>query len=235
MIDSLVSMAESTTDDVLKKEGWDIQLEVDSDLHLPFLLPEDGYTCDSMQGIPHGFRDFLEPICHKGFCSLMFHPISADAWKVFFSRTDSVSSGSTNLCYKTNSSGLMKPEVVVIALKKPLHRGLGLSIVAAKGAGQNKLGIFIKSVVKGGAAHVDGRLTTGDQLLSVNGQSLVGLSQEKAADILLHTSSAVNLEVVKSAAVFFGLEDVLSQPPPAMTRGEAASAEMELNGLKGGE
>ena len=25
----------------------------------------------------------------------------------------------------------------------------------------------------------DGRLTTGDQLLSVNGQSLVGLSQEK--------------------------------------------------------
>ena len=66
MIDSLVSMAESTTDDVLKKEGWDIQLEVDSDLHLPFLLPEDGYTCDSMQGIPHGFRDFLEPICHKG-------------------------------------------------------------------------------------------------------------------------------------------------------------------------
>ena len=57
----------------------------------------------------------------------------------------------------------------------------------------------------------------------------------RAADILLHTSSAVNLEVVKSAAVFFGLEDVLSQPPPAMTRGEAASAEMELNGLKGGE
>ena len=49
-----------------------------------------------------------DSICYfPGFCSLMFHPISADAWKVFFSRTDSVSSGSTNLCYKTNSSGLM--------------------------------------------------------------------------------------------------------------------------------
>ncbi|KAL2098852.1 hypothetical protein ACEWY4_005332 [Coilia grayii] len=251
MIDSLVAMAESTTDDLLKREGWEIQLEVDVDLHLPFLLPEDGYSCDSMQGIPHGFRDFLEPICHKGmirqkphthplagFCSLIFNPISAGTWTLFFSRTDTLSSGPSALCYKTNSSGLMKPEVVMIALKKPLHRGLGLSIVAAKGPGQNKLGIFIRSIVKGGTAHIDGRLSTGDQLLSVNGQSLVGLTQEKAADILLHTSSVVNLEVVKSAAVFYGLEDVLSQPPPVVTRAETperSSPCKKLVGMRGNQ
>lgn len=76
-----------------------------------------------------------------------------------------------------------------------------------QGAGQEKLGIYIKSVVKGGAADVvsyhrdccilpenqdthdsnsvpimftqDGRLAAGDQLLSVDGRSLVGLSQER--------------------------------------------------------
>ncbi|KAG5265812.1 hypothetical protein AALO_G00246660 [Alosa alosa] len=236
MIDNLVSMAEITTDNVLKREGWEIRLEVDVDLHLPFLLPEDGYTCDSMQGIPHGFRDFLEPICHKGLCSLMFQPLSSGTWTVFFSRTDSVSSDTSNLCHETNSTDLMKPDVMMIALKKPLHRGLGLSIVAAKGSGQNKLGIFIKSIVRGGAAHVDGRLTTGDQLLSVNGQSLVGLSQEKAADILLHSSSVVNLEVVKSAAVFYGLDDMLIEPPTVTTRAETTeqiSPCKKLMGMRG--
>ncbi|CAG2059540.1 unnamed protein product, partial [Timema podura] len=47
------------------------------------------------------------------------------------------------------------------------------------GAGQDKLGIYIKSVVKGGAADVDGQLQAGDQLLKVDGQSLVGITQEK--------------------------------------------------------
>lgn len=54
---------------------------------------------------------------------------------------------------------------------------MGLSIVAAKGAGQERLGIYIKSVVAGGAADRDGRLAAGDQLLSVDGQSLLGITQ----------------------------------------------------------
>lgn len=48
-----------------------------------------------------------------------------------------------------------------------------------QGSGQSKLGIYIKSVVPGGAAAADGRLAAGDQLLSVDGQSLVGITQEK--------------------------------------------------------
>lgn len=52
-----------------------------------------------------------------------------------------------------------------------------------QGAGQTKLGIYIKSVVPGGAAAADGRLAAGDQLLSVDGQSLVGITQEKVCQI----------------------------------------------------
>lgn len=55
--------------------------------------------------------------------------------------------------------------------------------VCAQGAGQSKLGIYIKSVVAGGAAAADGRLAAGDQLLSVDGQSLVGITQEKVRPI----------------------------------------------------
>nr|CAD7407878.1 unnamed protein product [Timema cristinae] len=88
------------------------------------------------------------------------------------------------------------------------------------GAGQDKLGIYIKSVVKGGAADVDGQLQAGDQLLKVDGQSLVGITQEKAAEYLVRTGSVVVLEVGKQGAIYHGLATLLQQPSPVMTREE---------------
>ena len=67
--------------------------------------------------------------------------------------------------------------------------GMGLSIVAAKGIGKDRLGIYIKAVVEGGAAFYDGRLAAGDQLLRVDGQSLVGITQERAAEIMMPRQS----------------------------------------------
>uniref|UniRef100_A0A914R809 PDZ domain-containing protein n=1 Tax=Parascaris equorum TaxID=6256 RepID=A0A914R809_PAREQ len=46
------------------------------------------------------------------------------------------------------------------------------------------VGIYVKKVVDGSAAHQDGRLEPGDQLLSVNGQSLVGITQGEYVFIL---------------------------------------------------
>uniref|UniRef100_A0A3Q1C9Z1 Afadin, adherens junction formation factor a n=1 Tax=Amphiprion ocellaris TaxID=80972 RepID=A0A3Q1C9Z1_AMPOC len=119
-----------------------------------------------------------------------------------------------------------EPEVVTVTLKK--HNGMGLSIVAAKGAGQEKLGIYIKSVVKGGAADMDGRLAAGDQLLSVDGRSLVGLSQERAAELMTRTGSVVTLEVAKQGAIYHGLATLLNQPSPMMPR--ASDRGREKNG-----
>uniref|UniRef100_A0AAQ6AEJ0 Afadin, adherens junction formation factor a n=1 Tax=Amphiprion ocellaris TaxID=80972 RepID=A0AAQ6AEJ0_AMPOC len=117
-----------------------------------------------------------------------------------------------------------EPEVVTVTLKK--HNGMGLSIVAAKGAGQEKLGIYIKSVVKGGAADMDGRLAAGDQLLSVDGRSLVGLSQERAAELMTRTGSVVTLEVAKQGAIYHGLATLLNQPSPMMPRGREKNGKM---------
>lgn len=57
------------------------------------------------------------------------------------------------------------------------------------------LGIFVKSVLHGGAASRDGRLRTNDQLLNVNGVSLLNQSNADAMETLrramLHTEGPI--------------------------------------------
>ena len=56
---------------------------------------------------------------------------------------------------------------------------------------------FFLTIGVGGSADIDGRLQAGDQLLSVDGYSLVGITQDRAAEILMRTSHTVRLEVAK--------------------------------------
>ncbi|KAG8123635.1 hypothetical protein E2320_019033 [Naja naja] len=220
LIENVVAVAENTADELARSDGREVQLEEDPDLQLPFLLPEDGYS---------------------SFCRLIPHPRSPGTWTIYFEGADYEShllqdnadlasihiTGETteidmlNYAMKyeicTNAQPLRKePEIITVTLKK--QNGMGLSIVAAKGAGQDKLGIYVKSVVKGGAADVDGRLAAGDQLLSVDGRSLVGLSQERAAELMTRTGSVVTLEVAKQGAIYHGLATLLNQPSPMMQR-----------------
>lgn len=58
---------------------------------------------------------------------------------------------------------------------------------------------------------MDGRLKAGDQLLKVDGQSLIGISQEKAAELMMKTGNIVTLEVAKQAASYNGLANFLQQ------------------------
>merc|ERR1719150_1598545 len=109
-----------------------------------------------------------------------------------------------------------EPEIQAIRLKKA-NGGMGLSIVAAKGIGKDKLGIYVKAVVENGAAFHDGRLQPGDQLLKVDGTSLVGITQERAAEIMMHTGQVVELEVAKQGAIYHGLSALLAQPSPVLS------------------
>lgn len=85
----------------------------------------------------------------------------------------------------------------ILTFHIPVHdtekAGLGVSVKGKTGSGQQNssnakhdgdLGIFIKSVLHGGAASRDGRLKMNDQLLSVNGISLLGQSNADAMDTL---------------------------------------------------
>ncbi|ESO81975.1 hypothetical protein LOTGIDRAFT_90066, partial [Lottia gigantea] len=79
----------------------------------------------------------------------------------------------------------------VILLDIPLNNseatGLGVSVKGksiSTPQGTKDLGIFIKSVMPGGAAFKDGRLIMNDQLLEINGEKLVGLTNIKAMEKL---------------------------------------------------
>ncbi|XP_062043018.1 afadin isoform X2 [Lepus europaeus] len=215
LIENVVAVAENTADELARSDGRDVRLEEDPDLQLPFLLPEDGYSCDVVRNIPSGLQEFLDPLCQRGFCRLIPHARSPGTWTIYFEGVD-YGSYLARENMELAQPLRKEPEIITVTLKK--QNGMGLSIVAAKGAGQDKLGIYVKSVVKGGAADVDGRLAAGDQLLSVDGRSLVGLSQERAAELMTRTSSVVTLEVAKQGAIYHGLATLLNQPSPLMQR-----------------
>ncbi|KAG7174394.1 Afadin-like 1 [Homarus americanus] len=64
----------------------------------------------------------------------------------------------------------------------------------------------------------DGRLQAGDQLLSVDGKSLIGITQEHAAEYMMETGPVVTLEVARQGAIYHGLATILSQPSPHANR-----------------
>ncbi|NXT31947.1 PAR3L protein, partial [Pelecanoides urinatrix] len=68
--------------------------------------------------------------------------------------------------------------------------GLGVSLKGNKSRETGAdLGIFIKSIIHGGAAFKDGRLRVNDQLVAVNGESLLGKSNREAMETLRRSMS----------------------------------------------
>ncbi|XP_012788955.2 partitioning defective 3 homolog B isoform X1 [Sorex araneus] len=68
--------------------------------------------------------------------------------------------------------------------------GLGVSLKGNKSRDTGTdFGIFIKSIIHGGAAYKDGRLRINDQLIAVNGEALLGKSNHEAMETLRRSMS----------------------------------------------
>ncbi|XP_052777212.1 multiple PDZ domain protein-like isoform X9 [Mya arenaria] len=87
------------------------------------------------------------------------------------------------------------PQYKTIVLERGVD-GLGFSIVGGHGSPHGDLPIYVKNVFSKGAASENGQLKRGDQILSVNGASLEGLTHEEAVNILKNAKGSVIMNVL---------------------------------------
>ncbi|XP_033632083.1 syntaxin-binding protein 4-like isoform X1 [Asterias rubens] len=76
--------------------------------------------------------------------------------------------------------------------------GLGIKIIGGKSEIEEgrDYGIFIRRIIPRGLAEQSGRLCEGDQILSVNGESLLRVSNEQAVQYLRNASATNNVTMV---------------------------------------
>ncbi|XP_078055407.1 FERM and PDZ domain-containing protein 2 [Mustelus asterias] len=100
-------------------------------------------------------------------------------------------------------------EIVFVNLKKDPKVGFGFLIVGGESTGKLDLGIFITSVTPGGPADKDGRVKEGGRLISVNNESLEGVTFRTAAEILQSAPNEVTLIISQPKENVRGAETVV--------------------------
>uniref|UniRef100_A0A5S6QFF6 Afadin n=1 Tax=Trichuris muris TaxID=70415 RepID=A0A5S6QFF6_TRIMR len=226
-VELLVQIAERQVDQVLRNDFQPLQLEEEIDLLLPFLIPDDGYSSEMMRGIPAGLQDFADGLFQQGLGKLVMQPTSSGSWSVHF--VTNAPAGDSEAVPVKRSTEASRPPLVHVSFEKDSN-GIGLSIVHAQGSDEQMPGIYVKKVVQGSAAAKDGRLQAGDQLIAVNGQNLVGVTQEYAAKLMSQSGPMVNFEVAKGAALYNGLAQWIYQFSPEAGRSGGATGKGVVTG-----
>ncbi|XP_058851669.1 syntaxin-binding protein 4 isoform X1 [Acipenser ruthenus] len=77
------------------------------------------------------------------------------------------------------------------------ENGLGIKVIGGvKELTGEEYGVFVKRILPGGLASSDGRLQPGDQILEVNGERLIGVTSDRAVDILRSASASNHMRLL---------------------------------------
>ncbi|KAK3100690.1 hypothetical protein FSP39_023859, partial [Pinctada imbricata] len=97
---------------------------------------------------------------------------------------------------QTDGDGVEEREAELIVFDN-CSKGLGIKICGGCSRdGKEENGIFIKRILPGGLADIDGNLQQGDQILEVNGDSFEGVTNERAVSVLRQASATNQVEMV---------------------------------------
>ncbi|CEF64999.1 Afadin [Strongyloides ratti] len=222
IINDCIKLSQSLADESAREEGLSIELLEEKRLNIPFTFPQEGYLIEHQKGIPPYLMELIDHLEGQGLCRFISLPNINGSWTVHmkhhihnfdtFSQASTESASSKyyhNMLYNQTfvNNSKIKSQIISVSFTK-INNGIGLSIVAAQCKDDTNVGIYAKQVFEGGAAYKDGRIEPGDQLLSLNGHSLIGISQETAANIMIQSGPQLYFEVAKNAAYYNGLSSI---------------------------
>ncbi|XP_014853445.1 PREDICTED: FERM and PDZ domain-containing protein 2 isoform X4 [Poecilia mexicana] len=132
-------------------------------------------------------------------------------------------------CPTPPSLNCVGPEEISVELKK-ISGNLGISISGGANTNIQNGGIYIKSLVPGGAAERDGRLHTGDRILEVDGINFHGFTYQQAVECLGKTGEVVYF-VVKRESVSLPKVSVIADTdsPVSNQRACQTTSHLRLN------
>ncbi|XP_048871744.1 syntaxin-binding protein 4-like isoform X2 [Brienomyrus brachyistius] len=76
------------------------------------------------------------------------------------------------------------------------ENGLGIKVIGGVKECGEEFGVYVKRILCGGLASCDGQLRPGDQILEVNGESLIGVTSERAVEILRAASATNHMTLI---------------------------------------
>ncbi|XP_063755082.1 neurabin-1 isoform X2 [Eleginops maclovinus] len=160
------------------------------------IVYDPGCDLTEIPGLPHENKDDIpqkRKICFSTAPITVFNTYSNEDYDRRNEEVDPVASSAEYELEKR----VEKLELFPVELEKD-EDGLGISIIGmgvGADAGLEKLGIFVKTVIEGGAAERDSKIKVNDQIVEVDGTSLVGVTQSFAASVLRNTSGVVRFVI----------------------------------------